>query len=201
MRDHVLLQAIARVNRPYEDAAGVKKPCGLVVDFVGVLKELNKAPAFDDKDVSGVIADLDALLARFRELMQGAAQQYLAEMSGRGGNDAVLDRLLYQTFLDKESRRRFAESFKEIEGLYEVLSPSAELRDYITPYNRLAELYVILRNTYGPQEFLYGDRGSQDRTAGARQCHDCRSVPRDANGHLRRGGPRGAPAEAGHRCG
>src|SRR5260370_29755119 len=37
MRDHVLLQAIARVNRPYEDADGVtRKPYGFVVDFVGI---------------------------------------------------------------------------------------------------------------------------------------------------------------------
>jgi type I site-specific restriction-modification system R (restriction) subunit len=28
MRDHVLLQAIARVNRPYEDDEGRRKPAG-----------------------------------------------------------------------------------------------------------------------------------------------------------------------------
>src|SRR2546428_4790645 len=69
MRDHVLLQAVARVNRPYEDDKGVKKPSGLIVDFVGILKELNKALAFDSDDVSGIIEDLDVLLARFKELM------------------------------------------------------------------------------------------------------------------------------------
>jgi len=157
MRDHVLLQAIARVNRPYEDAAGTKKPCGLIVDFIGVLKELHKALAFQNKDVSGVIEDLDVLLAHFRDLMDGPGREYLKQMSGPGPNDAVLDRLLYQTFLDPEARRRFAELFKEIEGLYEVLSPSPELRDYITPYNRLADLYVMLRNAYGAKEFFYGD--------------------------------------------
>src|SRR2546429_8331063 len=157
MRDHVLLQAIARVNRPYEDDAGHAKPCGLIVDFVGVLKELNKALAFQDKDVSGVIEDLDVLLARFRHLMGGQAKEYLARMTGAEGNDAVLDRLLYETFLEPDARRRFAELFQEIEALYEVLSPSAELRDYITPYNRLADLYVMLRNAYGAKEFYYGD--------------------------------------------
>ena len=33
MRDHVLLQAIARVNRPYVDANGVPKRVGLVIDI------------------------------------------------------------------------------------------------------------------------------------------------------------------------
>ncbi len=43
MRDHVLLQAIARVNRPYVDSEGVQKRVGLIIDFVGVLRELKKA--------------------------------------------------------------------------------------------------------------------------------------------------------------
>ena len=46
MRDHVLLQAIARVNRPYEDE-GRRKPCGFVLDFVGIFEKLEKALAFD----------------------------------------------------------------------------------------------------------------------------------------------------------
>ena len=45
MRDHVLLQAIARLNRPYVDANGVRKRIGLIIDFVGVLRELRKGVA------------------------------------------------------------------------------------------------------------------------------------------------------------
>src|SRR5437588_9387867 len=57
MRDHVLLQAVERVNRPYVDPQGIQKRVGLVVDFVGVLRELKKALKFDSSDVSGVIED------------------------------------------------------------------------------------------------------------------------------------------------
>ena len=153
MRDHVLLQAVARVNRPYEDDQGIKKPCGLVVDFVGILKELNKALAFDSDDVSGVIEDLDVLLERFKQMMDGDGKAYLraAGKSGStgGGNDEKLEKLLYETFLDKDKRQEFADFFKEVETLYEILSPDAALRDYIDDYNRLADLYVMLRNAYG----------------------------------------------------
>jgi len=45
MRDHVLLQAIARVNRPYEDAQGRHKPSGFVLDFVGVFENLDMKPS------------------------------------------------------------------------------------------------------------------------------------------------------------
>ena len=61
MRDHVLLQAIARVNRPYEDDEGRRKTAGLILDFVGIFEKLEKALAFDSEDVDGVVEDLDVL--------------------------------------------------------------------------------------------------------------------------------------------
>lgn len=157
MRDHVLLQAVARVNRPYEDEKGIKKPCGLIVDFIGVLKELNKALAFDSEDVNGVIEDLDLLLVRFKELMNGQAKTYLQAAGKTGSNDEKLEKLLYEVFLDKAKRQEFVEFFKEVETLYEILSPSPELRDYIEDFNRLADLYVMLRNAYGKKTAFYAD--------------------------------------------
>jgi type I restriction enzyme R subunit len=158
MRDHVLLQAVARVNRPYEDDRGIKKPCGLIIDFVGVLKELNKALAFDSRDVTGVIEDLDLLLVRFRELMGTTGKQYL-ELAGGGpgGNDQKLDRLLYETFLDQEEWQRFVEFFKEVETLYEILTPAAKLRRYVDDYNKLADIYLMLRNAYGKKTTFIGE--------------------------------------------
>ena len=42
MRDHTLLQAIARVNRLYEDESGSRtKEFGFIVDYAGVLGELD----------------------------------------------------------------------------------------------------------------------------------------------------------------
>ena len=61
MRDHVLLQAIARVNRPYEDEDGQVKPYGFVLDFVGIFEKLEKALAFDSDVVASVIQNLDVL--------------------------------------------------------------------------------------------------------------------------------------------
>jgi type I restriction enzyme R subunit len=88
--DHVLLQAIARVNRPYVDANGVQKRVGLVVDFVGVLRELNKALQFDRADVSGVIEDLDLLVKDFLGKIENARVAYLE--AGEGSADEKLER-------------------------------------------------------------------------------------------------------------
>lgn len=153
MRDHVLLQAIARVNRPYEDEAGVKKPCGLVVDFIGILREFNKALSFDSNEVSGVIEDLDVLLERFRELMGEPAKRFLD--AGSGSPDEQLEKQLYERFFDKDRRREFFEFYQEVETIYEILSPDPALREYIDTYKRLSDLYAALRSEYASRGGLF----------------------------------------------
>ncbi len=156
MRDHVLLQAIARANRPYEDERGIRKRVGLVVDFVGVLRELKKALRFDSGDVSGVIEDLDVLLRDFRQRIAEAERAYLD--AGEGGSpDERLERLVFGRFLDPEARKTFFEAFKEIEALWEILSPSPELRDHIDTYKRLSQLYAAVRNAYADKVGLSTD--------------------------------------------
>ncbi len=146
MRDHVLLQAIARVNRPYEDKKGIKKPCGLIIDFVGVFKSLKKALSFDSDEVNAVIEDLDLLMQKFKSMMNTDMKPYLSVTAK--GADKLLEKLVYETLLDIEERKKFFDKFKEIETLYEILSPDSELSDYISEYKKLAELYRIVRNTY-----------------------------------------------------
>lgn len=155
MRDHVLLQAISRVNRPYEDDEGRQKPGGLIVDFIGMLRDLNKALAFDSQDVSGVIEDLDLLLLEFRRLLADAHSRYLTPL--HGSRDKQLESLLYDVFLAPEARQQFIDSYRQIESLYEILSPSPELREHIATFRQLADLYLMLRNAYGSPTRFYED--------------------------------------------
>src|SRR5258706_3847039 len=89
--------------------------------------------------------------------MDGAGNSYLEAAGTNGGSDAKLEKLLYETFLDKEKRQEFVEFFKEVEILYEILSPDPALRDYIENYNKLADLYVMLKNAYGKKTAFYAD--------------------------------------------
>ncbi len=162
MRDHVLLQAIARVNRPHVDPNGVCKPIGLVVDFVGVLRELKKALLFDSSDVRGVIEDLDLLLGDFLKKIERAKTDYLAD-EGAGGADERLEQVVYGRFLDPEPRQEFFEAYKEIEALWEILSPSPELRDHIDAFKRLACLYAAVHNAYSNRVNYAADLANKTR--------------------------------------
>ncbi len=146
MRDHVLLQAIARVNRPYEDDEGRRKTCGFVLDFVGIFDKLEKALAFDSKDVEGVVEGIDVLKERFGQLMEHGRQEYLRIAAGKRGDkqaEAILEH-----FRDKERREEFYAYFREIEELHEIISPDRFMRPFLTDYGRLAEMYQLVRGAY-----------------------------------------------------
>jgi type I restriction enzyme R subunit len=153
MRDHVLLQAIARVNRPYEDAQGHPKPGGFVLDFVGIFENLEKALAFDSQDVTSVIEGLDVLEKRFREQMAKGRAEYLPLVAGKSADKAAEAALL--ALRDEETRHAYYHFFQEIEDLYEILSPDPFLRGFVEDYHRLADLYDLLRAAYdgkGPSD-------------------------------------------------
>jgi len=146
MRDHVLLQAIARVNRPYEDENGKHKPGGFVLDFVGIFENLEKALAFDSRDVQGVIEGLDMLQARFTTMMARGRTAYLGLTAGRSADKAA--EAVLEAFRDDEQRQAFYRFFGELEDLYEILSPDPFLHDFMDDYQRLADLYALLRSAY-----------------------------------------------------
>jgi type I restriction enzyme R subunit len=105
--------------------------------------------------VSGVIEDLDLLLARFKDLMAGPAQEYL-ELCRGTMDDKAVERAI-DVFADPEKREAFFRFIKQIETLYEILSPSPDLRDHIEDFACLALLHQIVRNAFRKQAPLYGE--------------------------------------------
>jgi len=148
MRDHVLLQAIARVNRPYEDNEGRKKTSGFVLDFVGLFDKLEKALSFDSEDITGVVKDIEVLKQRFSELIEMAKEEYLSLLKGKTKDKAV--EAVLEHFRDEKIRGIFYEFFKELSDIYEILSPDAFLRPYIDNYDTLARIFKILKEAYEP---------------------------------------------------
>ena len=146
MRDHVLLQAIARVNRPYEDDEGRKKASGFVLDFVGIFDNLEKALAFDSQDIFGIVKDIDELKERFKAEMEKAKTDYLPIIGGKKQDKAVEALLNY--FLDEKIRNEYYQFFKKLSAIYEIISPDAFLRDYLDDYETLSSMFRILRENY-----------------------------------------------------
>jgi type I restriction enzyme R subunit len=154
MRDHALLQAIARVNRPYEEN-GVKKPAGLVIDFVGIFKRLEKALSFDSDEVQSVVKNIELLRKDFERRMKEEAPPYLALCRGRMDDKAV--ERAAASLADKVQRDQFFAFFKRIETLYEIISPDPMLRGHMDNYAKLCRLYKVIRAANSSRRGLYLD--------------------------------------------
>ena len=147
MRDHTLLQAIARVNRPYEnEAQKMVKPHGFVLDFVGIFEKLEKALAFDSDEINAIVKDIKLLKILFRNKMEQKVPEYLSLIES-GFNDKDVDTLI-EHFRDPERRKAFFKEYKEIEMLYEIISPDVFLRPYIETYGTLTAMFQVVRKAY-----------------------------------------------------
>ncbi|MBA4416737.1 MAG: restriction endonuclease subunit R [Syntrophus sp. (in: bacteria)] len=178
MRDHTLLQAIARVNRPYEhnppsppfikegmerlsiENEEMRKPHGFVLDFVGIFGKLEKALAFDSDEVNAIVKDINLLKSLFESKMKEKAPPYLALII-HNFDDKDVDTLI-EHFRDKERRKEFFKEYKEIEMLYEIISPDRFLRPFLDDYATVSAIYNVVRRSYAKK--VYIDRLFQRKT-------------------------------------
>jgi type I restriction enzyme, R subunit len=69
---------------------------------------------------------------------------------------------LIEHFRDKGVRKEFFKEYKEIEMLYEIISPDAFLRPYIENYTTLSSIYAVVQNAYAKKAYV--DRAFQKKT-------------------------------------
>lgn len=143
MRDHGLLQAIARVNRVFRD-----KPGGLVVDYIGIGEDLRASlQAYDEKDVDEPVIPAARAVAGLWEKYE-VLSALLHPIGFRPG--ALLEapnpeRLFwdaYNLILDSDERsREFLDNQAALARWYALArtQPAAiELRDDIGFFNKVA---------------------------------------------------------------
>src|SRR5205823_9530098 len=76
-------------------------------------------------------------------------------------DDKDVDNLI-DHFRDKDRRKEFFKEYKEIEMLYEIISPDAFLRPFIDDYSTLSAIYAVVRKAY--TKTVYVDRAFQKKT-------------------------------------
>ena len=150
MRDHVLLQTIARVNRPYEKD-GLKKPAGLIVDFVGILSDLKKALEFDSKDLSEIaqaIQDIEKLKEEFTKLMEDSKYIIIkfSNIKPEYRSQAIIDYFK----ADDNRYYEFKNLYRKIKDIYDILSPDPFLSPYLDEFEKLTEIYQVAKSWFEP---------------------------------------------------
>jgi type I restriction enzyme R subunit len=150
MRDHVLLQTIARVNRPYEKE-GLKKPAGLIVDFVGILSDLKKALEFDSKDLSEIakaVQDIEKLKEEFTKLMKDS--EYIINEFGNIKPEHRSQAIIDYFKANENKYYEFKNLYKKIKDIYDILSPDQFLSPYLDDFEKLTEIYQVAKSWFEP---------------------------------------------------
>lgn len=110
IKEHDLLQAIARVNRVFDADDAPPKPFGYIVDYCGVLGELNEAlesydalTGFDDADINSALfairteaEKLPGLHSDLLDLFAGVANRYDQEAYAQALADEALRDLFHR---------------------------------------------------------------------------------------------------------
>ena len=142
IRDHNLLQAIARVNRPYDDA----KKFGLIIDYSGITKELQKAlESFEHCDTKGALTPLDELLPVLRQMHINAKAFF------EGVNLDKSEQIIEQ-FESAHRRDSFEYAFKKFSSALDYVLPGKEAEPYIADFKSMIRARQIIRTYYGESE-------------------------------------------------
>ncbi len=158
LKNHSLLQAIARVNRPYNEL----KEYGLVFDYFGVFEDLNEALNYDQSELGDIAFPFSQLRERFALDMEELLD--LFEGIARDGSHASLMNALLRISHVEETQRAFEKRFKAIKVLYETLSPDEFLRPYVESYTWLVKLHMIYRKKFYPKEHFEVSEADGART-------------------------------------
>ncbi|MGB9936318.1 MAG: type I restriction endonuclease subunit R [Methanobacterium sp.] len=141
LKEHRLLQAIARTNRPFKDV----KEAGYIIDYVGVIKDELKR-AFDiyaEEEIEGAIYDMPAMRNQFKSLMD----ENLSLFGDKGesfNRESILNAFEVLTVND-EKAEKFVNNYRNLRRLFEFLGPDYIKLDRLEDYKWLSAVYVYYR--------------------------------------------------------
>ena len=154
LRDHTLLQAICRTNRP---APG--KTYGLIVDFLGIFDDVAQALAFDDATITTVIENLDELKGLLEPMLVKCVAWFPDVDRSQAGWEGLL--AAQQCLPDNERRDAFALDFSQLAIIWEALSPDPVLTPFEDDYRWLAQVYESLKPPSGNGKLLWHALGAK----------------------------------------
>lgn len=157
LRDHNLLQAIARTNRPLP---AMKKLSGIVVDYFGVFENLEKALNFDENIREESLIDWETLKAT----VSGEVARCMEVFNGiqiADTRDCLLVAL--RRLRDPDAAKTFENNFNSLERLWEAISPDACLYEHRHKYNWLCGIYIAHRRRQRGSQATYGELSAKTR--------------------------------------
>ncbi|MFC1613268.1 type I restriction endonuclease subunit R [Patescibacteria group bacterium] len=146
LRDHNLLQAIARTNRLYKN-----KGCGKIIDYYGITKNLYNALNFDETVVESAMINFDRIKDEFTKILDEIMDIFV------GGNieDPSINNLrrCLKIFIDNEDKQQyFSDKYARLKLLFEILSPDPFLKEHLRKFEWVTSFYLAFVKEFKSEE-------------------------------------------------
>ncbi|PFE93426.1 DEAD/DEAH box helicase [Bacillus thuringiensis] len=137
IKEHNLLQAIARTNRTYD-----KKTYGLIVDYYGVSRFLEQALAiFNKEDVQDALKNIDTEIPKLQSRHRSAMRFF--DYISTDNLEACL-----QVLEPEDVRNEFDTAFKRFSESMDMVMPSSKAHDYIADLKFLGKVRQAAKSRY-----------------------------------------------------
>jgi len=144
LKNHRLLQTMARVNRPHE-----QKPAGLLVDYVGIFKYISRAfRVYANEDVKLIkekIMGKEEAEREFNEFLEKLENLFKGLIGNfeRESFDRALEIL-------KDKGDEFVSLYRELRMRFEFLRAEGKILEVLTKYKWLSALYEYYKKLLKP---------------------------------------------------
>ncbi|WP_258110080.1 type I restriction endonuclease subunit R [Alicyclobacillus sp. SP_1] len=150
LREHNLLQAIARVNRTYDG-----KTYGLIVDYYGVSAFLKQAlDVFHEKDVRGVMMPVESELPRLQSRHR-AAMRFFDHVNSDNLEACI------KVLEPEDVRTEFDLAFKRFAQSMDLVMPSPLANPYRDDLKFMGKVRLAARQRYRDEEMDISDCGAK----------------------------------------
>ncbi|CAK8713379.1 Type I restriction enzyme, R subunit [Candidatus Electrothrix aarhusensis] len=159
LRDHTLLQAIARVNRTAQG-----KQRGFIVDYYGLSDYLADAlEVFSAEDIQGAMQSLKdeipKLMARHTRVMRHfAAMNTTVDTVDIQNIEACLEVLA-----DQEVRHQYWIDFRKFARSMNIVMPAPAAKPYLADLKQLGKINIAARNTFQDDQLSLEGAGEKVR--------------------------------------
>ena len=155
LKEHTLIQAICRTNRPYPG-----KTFGSIVDYFGVFDDIAKSLKFDEKEVKSIISNISELRDQLKSAIEDALKHFEGVDRSIQGFEGL--ELAQQKIKTDEKKDAFAKDYKFLSNIWESLSPDKILDIYNDDYKWLTNIYDSVRpSTDNTGKLLWFTFGAQ----------------------------------------
>jgi|Deesub1362B_J571_1020462.scaffolds.fasta_scaffold00997_8 type I restriction enzyme R subunit len=138
LKGHRLLQSVARTNRPYRSV----KEAGLIIDYVGILAEFEKAlEDYEKQDVEGVLISIDEKAQEFVTLL-GDTEEIFQGIDKGKDDRATLMSAVKLLAKDEKKAKLFLKNYRKLRNLFEFLGSHPVKAQHASRFGWLTQVYI-----------------------------------------------------------